>query len=143
MTRRTARLATARLSLVVLTLGLAPALAADLDAPKRTQTLTETLRRVRNPALRAQVRDQLKRARVAREDVVCETEALDAGFARLAGTPAGPFSCRIGSRTLAVAVTPRFKDAAGVTLAIADPDLKTKAVAVRDTRMTWRWRRGT
>lgn len=141
MTRRTARLHAARLSLVMLALGMAPALAADLDAPKRTQTLTETLRRVRNPALRAQIRDQLKRSKVAREDVVCETEALDAGFARLAGTPVGPFSCRIGARTLAVATTPRFKDGSGATLAATDPDLKAKAAAVRDTRMTWRWRK--
>lgn len=142
MTRRSARLATARISLVVLALGIAPVVAADLDAPKRTQTLAETLRRVRNPALRAQVRDQLKRAKLAREDVLCETEALDAGFARLAGTPAGPFTCRIGPRTLAVSTTPRFKDGAGAALAPSDPDLKTKAASVRDARMTWRWRRG-
>jgi len=91
------------------------------------------------PNLYLQVRLQLVRANLKRDDVSCAARSLPASLGKLAGTAVAPYSCAIGRRTVEIAARQTFYDANGHKLGSA-PASMAKAVRVVQTNLTWRWR---
>lgn len=111
-------------------------------ASEKSVPLRDVLARARtSPQVELQVRLQLKIAKVSRNDVVCRSRVLDQSWRRLDGNVTGPYECPIGSRVLVLTSKVMYVDAAGARISRSDPALHEKAVAIRETRFRWRWRK--
>jgi hypothetical protein len=121
--------------------------AATVDAPAAqglTQSvpLTEVLARARtSPQVQLLVRLQLKRAKLRRDDVLCQAHVVDRSWMRLGGTVVGPYDCQIGPRILTLTATPRYTDASGARLRGAEIGMKEQATRVDEQQFRWRWRK--
>lgn len=113
---------------------------SNLTAPMQ---LGDVLLRARiNASLQLQIRLQLHRAKLKREDVWCRAAVFEARWVHLAGQLVSPYICPIGRRTLFLTGTYAFTDARGNKLVGSDPDLPVKAVRVTESRFKWRWSSG-
>lgn len=102
--------------------------------------LAEVLALARDyPNLYLQVRLQLVRANLKRDDVSCAARSLPASLGKLAGTAVAPYSCTIGKRTVEITARQTFYDANGHKLGSAAASM-AKAVRVAQANLTWRWR---
>ena len=100
----------------------------------------EVLTRARiNASLQLQVRLQLHRAQLKREDVWCRAGVLDSRWPYITGERIGPYVCPIGRRTLVLGGTVTFFDNRNGKISPTDPDLPSKAQKVTETRFKWRW----
>jgi hypothetical protein len=88
------------------------------------------------PNLVLQIRLELVRASLKRENVSCAATPAGAGNPRLAAVRIAPYRCTIGKRQLIVETTPTFLDAGGRRLKGAD---LSRAASVREERLKWRW----
>jgi len=100
----------------------------------------EVLARARiNASLQLQIRLQLHRAQLKREDVWCRASVLDARWPYLTGERLGPFVCPIGRRTLVLGGTVIFLDSRNGKISPTDPDLAAKTMKITETHFKWRW----
>jgi hypothetical protein len=108
----------------------------------QSMPLSEVLARTRSsPQVSLQVRLQLTRAKLKRDDVVCRAQVMDRTWAKLGGSVLGPYECPIGPRTLVLTAKPNFTDASGTKVRRSDPEVKQRAVSTRETRFQWRWKK--
>jgi hypothetical protein len=92
------------------------------------------------PNLTLQVRLQLVRANVKRDQVVCTGGRFGQRWATLNGARLAPYECAIGKRTLVVTANQTFFDKNGRKLTAADPALPVKATKVKETGLAWKWK---
>ncbi len=92
------------------------------------------------PNLVLQVRLQLVRANVKREQVVCSGARYSPTWANLGGARLAPYECKIGRRTLVVDAAQNYFDRNGRKVKIDDPDVMRKAAKVTEKGLTWRWK---
>ena len=91
------------------------------------------------PNLVLQVRLQLVRANVKREQVVCSGARYSPTWINLGGARLAPYACKIGKRTLVVDAAQNYFDRNGRKLKIDDPEVMRKAAKVTEKGLTWRW----
>ena len=92
------------------------------------------------PNLVLQIRLQLVRANLKREQVTCLSERVPDGYSALAGRRMAPYHCPIGRRTLVVTAAQTYYDAGGRKLSPRDPDLARKAAKVTEAGLKWTWK---
>jgi hypothetical protein len=92
------------------------------------------------PNLQFEVKAELLRAGVKKEDVGCTGQNFPPEWSRLAGVRHGPYACRIGKRTLIVAARETFYDVNGHKLAPDTSEARVRAAKVVETGLKWRWR---
>jgi hypothetical protein len=92
------------------------------------------------PNLQFEVKAELLRAGVKKEDVACTGHNFPPDWSRLAGVRHGPYACRIGKRTLIVAARETFYDVNGHKLAPDTSEARVRAAKVVETGLKWRWR---
>lgn len=92
------------------------------------------------PNLIMQVRLQLVRANLKREQVVCSGSRFGNQWTALGGARLAPYECAIGKRKLTIAANPTYYDKNGRKVKPGDPDLMRKAAKVKETGLTWQWR---
>lgn len=92
------------------------------------------------PNLVMQVRLQLVRANLKREQVVCSGDRFGPQWATLSGARLAPYQCVIGKRTLAIAASQSYFDRNGRKVKPSDPDLMRKAAKFKETGLTWSWK---
>ena len=110
------------------------------STPDHVAVAAEVLALARDyPNLYLQVRLQLVRANLKRDDVSCAARSLPASLGKLAGTAVAPYSCTIGKRTVEITARQTFYDANGHKLGSAAASM-AKAVRVAQANLTWRWR---
>ena len=108
----------------------------------RSVPLTDVLARAKtSPQVDLMVRLQLKRAKLKRDDVICQAQVVDRSWPKLSGGVVGPYECPIGPRTLVLMGKPIYADAASAKVRRSDPTLKERATVVRETHFRWRWRK--
>ena len=104
-------------------------------------TLNDVLELARPyPNLVFEIRAELVRAGLRRDDVVCDGWRFGADWGRLVGARSQPYDCRIGRRTLVVSARQTFYDANGHKLAGDDPQLRRRAARLVESGLQWRWR---
>jgi hypothetical protein len=92
------------------------------------------------PNLTLQVRLQLVRASLKREQVVCTASRFGNQWTNLGGARLAPYECPIGKRTLVVTANQIFYDRNGRKVAPGDPELMRKAAKVKENGLVWRWK---
>jgi hypothetical protein len=92
------------------------------------------------PNLLLQVKLELVRANLKREQVVCAAERFDTRWVALSGGRIAPYECKIGGRTLVVSAAQTYYDKAGHRLKPTDTSLPAKAVKVQEARLKWSWK---
>ena len=92
------------------------------------------------PNLLVEVRLQLLRAGLKREQVSCASERLDGAWTALANRRTAPYACPIGKRTLHIQATPQYYDSKGRRLELRDKELAGKAARLTETHWKWQWR---
>jgi hypothetical protein len=92
------------------------------------------------PNLVLQVRLQLVRANLKREQVMCSGTRFGSQWTNLGGTRLAPYECAIGKRTLVVTANQTYLDRNGRKVKPEDPDIVRKAAKVRETGLTWKWK---
>ncbi len=91
------------------------------------------------PNLLLEIRLQLLRANLKRDTVACQASELDTPWTKLNGVRLGPYTCRLGTRTLTVTTVPVYYDQRGKRLDARDPALAAKTTKVTETQLKWRW----
>lgn len=91
------------------------------------------------PNLVLEVRLQLVRANLKREQVVCSGARFGNDWTGLGGGRLAPYACTIGKRTLAITANQSYFDRNGRKVKADDPDLPRKAAKVKETGLKWRW----
>ena len=118
----------------------APPVSPSVGSATVPMLFNEVLARARiNASLQLQVRLQLHRAQLKRDDVWCRASVLDSRWSHLTGERLGPYVCPIGRRTLVLAGTVTFLDSRSNKISPTDPDLPNKAYKMTETRFKWRW----
>lgn len=92
------------------------------------------------PNLVLQVRLELVRANLKREQVVCTGSRFGNSWVELGGARLAPYQCKIGNRTLMISASQSYFDKNSRKLKPTDRDLMRKAATVRETGLTWRWK---
>lgn len=132
------RRSTIQLALLVLAVGCA-ADTASARAPA-TVPLDHILELAKPyPNLIVQIRLQLVRANLKREQVTCTSQPAPAGMVHLQGRGIAPYTCQIGKQRLSVSAIATFLDADGRRINSRDPAGAAKTVSVRETGLKWRW----
>lgn len=93
----------------------------------------------RNALLQLRVKVRLWGQRLKAEDVMCTATALGPEWAKLAGHPIAPYTCRIGDRTLFLTSSAIYYDETGARLSPSDPELVARAGDVDQHRFRWHW----
>lgn len=92
------------------------------------------------PNLVMQVRLQLVRANLKREQVVCSGARFGNQWSNLGGARLAPYACAIGKRTVVIDGNQSYFDRNGRKVKADDPDLPRKAAKVKETGLKWRWK---
>jgi hypothetical protein len=92
------------------------------------------------PNLVLQVRLQLVRANLKREQVKCSGGRFSPQWTNLGGAHLAPYQCPIGKRTLVISAAQTFFDRSGRKLRSDDPQLFSKAATVKENGLTWKWK---
>ena len=92
------------------------------------------------PNLVMQVRLELVRAGLKREQVTCSGARFGNQWTSLGGARLAPYQCPIGKRTLVVEARQSYFDRNGRRVKPDDLDLMRKAATVRETGLTWQWK---
>jgi hypothetical protein len=92
------------------------------------------------PNLLLQVKLELVRANLKRDQVICAAERFDNRWVALSGGRLAPYECKIGTRTLVVSAAQTYYDKAGHRLKPTDAALPAKAVKVQEARLKWSWK---
>ena len=92
------------------------------------------------PNLVMQVRLQLVRANLKREQVVCSGRRFGNQWTALGGARLAPYECAIGKRTLTIDARQSYLDGNGRKVKIDDPQLMSKAAKVTESGLVWRWK---
>ncbi len=92
------------------------------------------------PNLVLQVRLQLVRANLKREQVTCTAARFGSQWQNLGGKSLGPYQCPIGKRTLAITSLHTFLDRNGRKVRADDPQVTAKAAVIRESGLTWNWK---
>lgn len=92
------------------------------------------------PNLLVEVRLELVRAGLKRDDVVCRGRRFGREWIALEGARHAPYQCKIGGRTLSIAGRQTYFDANGHRLKPDDPQLPRRAARVVEAGLTWQWR---
>ena len=91
------------------------------------------------PNLVLQVRLQLVRANVKREQVNCTGAKYGTEWTNIGGMRLAPYACAIGKRTLLIDASQIYYDRNGRKVKLDDPDVMRKAAKVNEGGLTWRW----
>jgi hypothetical protein len=103
--------------------------------------LTEVLELAKPyPNLVMQVRLQLVRANLKREQVVCSGRRFGNQWTALGGARLAPYECVIGKRTLMIDARQSYFDGNGRKVKVDDPQLMSKAAKVTESSLAWRWK---
>lgn len=92
------------------------------------------------PNLILQVRLQLVRANLKRDQVVCAARRFGPEWPALGGGRLAPYECAIGKRTLVVTATQIYFDRNGRKVSASDADLARKAARLKENGLTWSWK---
>jgi hypothetical protein len=92
------------------------------------------------PNLTLQVRLQLVRANLRRDQVACTGSRFGNEWTNLGGARLAPYACPIGKRTLAITANQIYFDKNGRKVSAGDPDLMKKAAKVKENGLVWRWK---
>ncbi|MEQ1614387.1 MAG: hypothetical protein ABL904_16695, partial [Hyphomicrobiaceae bacterium] len=92
------------------------------------------------PNLVMQVRLQLVRANLKREQVVCNGSRFGSQWSTLGGARLAPYACVIGKRTVVIDGNQSYFDRNGRKVKADDPDLPRKAAKVKETGLKWQWK---
>jgi hypothetical protein len=92
------------------------------------------------PNLVLQVRLQLVRANLKREQVTCTAARFGSQWQNLGGKSLGPYQCPIGKRTLAITSAHTFLDRNGRKVRADDPQVTAKAAVIKESGLTWKWK---
>ncbi len=92
------------------------------------------------PNLVLQVRLQLVRANLKREQVKCSGGRFSPQWTNLGGAHLAPYQCPIGKRTLVISAAQTFFDRNGRKVRSDDPQLASKAATVKENGLTWKWK---
>jgi len=92
------------------------------------------------PNLVVQIRLQLVRAGLKREQVTCTAEPVPPRWSGLQGRGIAPYTCPIGKQRLTITATTAFLDVSGRRITSAEPAQAARATEVRETGLKWRWR---
>ena len=92
------------------------------------------------PNLVLQVRLQLVRANLKREQVKCSGGRFSSQWTNLGGAHLAPYQCPIGKRTLVISAAQTFFDRNGRKVRSDDPQLVSKAATVKENGLTWKWK---
>lgn len=92
------------------------------------------------PNLVMQVRLQLVRANVKREQVVCTADRFGPQWTALGGARLAPYACAIGKRTVVITASQSYFDRNGRKVKPGDPDLTLKAARLKETGLKWQWK---
>lgn len=92
------------------------------------------------PNLVMQVRLQLVRANVKREQVVCTADRFGPQWTALGGARLAPYACAIGKRTVVITASQSYFDRNGRKVKPGDPDLSLKAARLKETGLKWQWK---
>ncbi len=92
------------------------------------------------PNLVLQVRLQLLRANLKREQVHCTGSRFGTRWATLVGRRLSPYQCPIGKRTLVITAAQTYLDRNGRKVRADDPLVAAKAAAVKESGLTWKWK---
>jgi hypothetical protein len=92
------------------------------------------------PNLILQVRLQLVRANLKRDQVACAASRFGAQWTNLGGARLAPYQCAIGKRTLAITANQIYFDRNGRKVSAGDPELMKKAAKVKENGLAWRWK---
>ena len=129
-------------AVVALGFALASSWASPLAAqPSAGLPLTDVLALARPyPNLLFEVRAELVRAGLRKEDIVCSGRGFTTDWPQLRAARRAPYACRIGRRTLVVTARQTYLDANGHRLAAEDAATMKRAVRVVEAGLAWRWR---
>jgi len=92
------------------------------------------------PNLVLQVRLQLVRANLKREQVVCTGSRFGNQWVALGGARLAPYECPIGKRRLIITANQSYFDKNGRKVKPNDPDLMHKAAKVKESGLAWQWK---
>lgn len=92
------------------------------------------------PNLVLQVRLQLVRANLKREQVTCSGRRFGNQWTKLGGARLAPYECQIGKQKLIVEAAQSYADVNGRKLKIADKDIMLKAATVKESSLKWKWK---
>ncbi len=103
--------------------------------------LTEVLELAKPyPNLVLQVRLQLVRANLKREQVICTGRRFGTQWTQLGGARLGPYECAIGKQRLLVETAQTYTDVNGHKLKVGDKDLLLRAANVKEASFKWNWK---
>jgi hypothetical protein len=92
------------------------------------------------PNLTLQVRLQLLRANLKRDDVVCAAARYGNQWTALGGRRSAPYECRIGQRKLVITANQIYFDRNGRKVSVSDRELLRKAATVKENGLSWQWK---
>ena len=92
------------------------------------------------PNLQLEIRLQLLRAGLKREQVACASPRLGRDWKALANRSTAPYACPIGKRTLHLTATQHYYDAKGRVIDPRDRELVSRAQRLTETHVKWHWR---
>jgi hypothetical protein len=91
------------------------------------------------PNLVLQMRLQLVRANLKREQVSCAGGRYSAQWSTLGGGRLAPYTCPIGKRTLRIEAAQTYFDRNGRKIKVTDPEVMARAATVKESALTWQW----
>ena len=92
------------------------------------------------PNLTLQIRLQLVRANLKREQVTCSGDRFGTQWTSLGGARLAPYACPIGKRSLLISAKQTYFDKNGRKVKPEDPELMRKAAKVKEAGLTWKWK---
>lgn len=91
------------------------------------------------PKLGAEINAELSSKNLPESSIACTSTRLGRQWQKLGGARIGPYSCRIGDRTVEIRTEPVFLDKNGIKLK-ANEDPQLKASKIDQGSISWEWK---